>query len=155
MIPPWHLLFPNACNVLLRPQHHCRVMVHTKCVCFPFSYFKCSISYLSYFWNSFFDEEVILFKNSNFFFFFKNSNFLSLTFFLPCCFLHYQHFSVRPFRMISSGMALQSSWRWIINRDQIWTVQIPYSWPCLILLLHTLRMSYGTFKENLLMCKIC
>lgn len=27
VMPPWHLLLPNACNVLLRPQHHCRVKV--------------------------------------------------------------------------------------------------------------------------------
>lgn len=108
VMPPRHLLLPNACKYF--SDLNTTAGSRFKCACYPFSYFKCSISDLSYFWNSFFDEEVS---------FFKNCYFLNLAFFLPCCFLHYQHFPVHPFRMVSSGTALQSSWRWIINRDEI------------------------------------
>lgn len=147
-MPPWHLLFPNACNVLLWSKRHWRteeqLEVHTACVCFSFGYLKCSIGYLNYLRNSFSDEEVIFCRDWNHFKFYF--------FFLLSAFFTGQHSPVHPFRMRSSGMALEFSRRWKLNRDQIWTAQILYSWLCL-LLLHILRMSCSMLKKHLQMCK--
>lgn len=86
--PPRHPLFPKACNVLLRSKRHWRteeqLEVHTECVCFSFSYLKCSIRYLKYLWNSFSDEEVIFCKDWNYF---------KFDFFPPFRFLHWSTLS--------------------------------------------------------------
>lgn len=101
---------PKACNVPLRSKHHCRVKVHTECVCFSFISFQCSIGYLNYLWNSSSDEEVIFCRNWSYFQF---DPFFFSAFFTG------QHSPVNPFKMISSGIALECFRRWIINRSDL------------------------------------
>lgn len=114
----------------------------TLAVCFSFSYLKYSISYLNCLWNLFSDEEIIFRRDWDF----------KFDFFLLSPFFPGQHSPVPPFRMRSPGMALDSSWRCIINKDQIWTMQILYLWLSLLLLHHALRLSCDMLKKRLQMC---
>lgn len=116
--PPWHPLFPNACNVLLRSKCPRRtekqLEVHTEMCMLFLQLFKMFYWLYQIFMRFILDEEVV---------FCRDQNYLSSTFSLLPSFLTGQHSPGHPFRTISSGMVLQFSWRWITTRDQIWIMQ--------------------------------